>query len=95
MKYQAADALFCLQTTGGYHTALDDDLPILAIGALDTSLFDLIKQDVSLDGYIPNRAAKHSSKNAPPSKNEFIAEQATEPYCRAATFYIGILQSEF
>lgn len=51
VKHLAADALSRLPTRGEDHTLLDDDLPILAIGAPTGSSFDLIKQKASQKNY--------------------------------------------
>lgn len=74
VKRQAAKALSRLPTTGKDHIVLDDELPILASETPNSSLLDLIKQDASLDHYIPDEATQHTLDSALPSENEIIAE---------------------
>lgn len=73
---------------------MDEDFSILATEVPNSSSFNPVNQDASQNHYFSNKTTCKPSDNAPLSKNENIAEQATNSYCRAATLYIGAPQSE-
>lgn len=57
VKHEVADALSRLPTAGSAHSALDNELLVLAVETTNSNSFDPIRQYAAQDDNIPNEAA--------------------------------------
>lgn len=103
VKHQAADALSRLPTTGADTTTLEDDLPLMAVQKMDSGasavhFIDAQEGDatpaVTIIANAPKALTKHVD-DKPSSIQEFLMEQAQDPYCKIAAKSVGLPNSEY